>query len=114
MGRGSRTGFIENALTGFEIRPKHEAQAGETAPIDRSKLQYSPDTIVDAYDWERPISFVAGSQDDAARRQIIRNTIKNNSTREQLLQALGVSAGINVSDVADAFLIAPLTGALAG
>ncbi len=104
--------FIRQALSGFEIRPKVRSNPGETLAIDRRKLQYAdPEMIADAYDWEILNAFTSVSTDETQRRQSIGNSIVSDSTsgvRGQLLQALGVSAEIDLSDeVADAFLITP-------
>ncbi len=109
--------FISDALSGFEIRPAVQATPGETAPVDPGKLQYDPENIQAAYEWEQnPVTFQAETLDEAGRRQRISSSIVDTATvavRQQLCQALGISPDtINLDqtiagEVASAFLFAP-------
>jgi hypothetical protein len=109
--------FVDNALSGFEIRPTVQATPGETAPIDRSKLQYEPESIPTAYSWTQDIlTFQADPLDEPGRRQRISDSIVAPATvtaRQQLCAALGVSAETidlsqaSASAVANTFLFAP-------
>jgi hypothetical protein len=110
--------FVENALAGFEIRPKAKPQAGATAAIDPGVLQYSSESVPDAYRWEGFAEFVAGAGTDAERTQAIRDSLAKPTTadaRSQLLAAFDMpQATVNVTAAAaDAFLAAPQTGTLA-
>jgi len=102
--------FIEDALTGFEVRPAKQPTPGETAAIDCRNLQYSdPKIISDAFNFETLKAFAAKSQTEPQRRREIKKSIINSNNRNQILQALGISDGIDLSDaVADAFLFAPV------
>jgi hypothetical protein len=103
--------FVNNALSGFEIKPKNRVAAGETALISRSQLQFNTETLDNAYQWEILDTFAPAPLEDAVRKNIIETTI-DNPTRNQLLRSLGLSdveiQGITLSaSVADDFSIAP-------
>lgn len=108
--------FVEDALTGFEIRPKDATKPGVTADIPTDTLRYDPETVTDAYAWDAAAPFVATADDDAARREAIRKSLTGDAAskaREQLLSELGVVAAINLSpSVADSFTVAPLVEAV--
>lgn len=109
--------FVDDALSGFEIRPAVQVAPGETAPIDRSKLQYEPEVVQSAFSWtQAPLTFQSGSFSEPGRRQTISTSIIAPSTvvaRQQLCAALGVSTesiDLNqaiASTVANTFLLAP-------
>ncbi|GHO90556.1 hypothetical protein KSF_006040 [Reticulibacter mediterranei] len=109
--------FIVDALSGFEIRPAVQATPGETAPVDPGKLQYDPENIQAAYEWEQdPVAFQAETLDEAGRRQRISSSIVDAATlaaRQQLCQALGVNLetidldATIAGEVASDFLFAP-------
>ncbi|WP_287253203.1 DUF6603 domain-containing protein [Moorena sp. SIO4E2] len=104
--------FIENTLSGFEIKPKKQPDAGETHPIDRKELQSTTESVNDAYEWE----IIKHFQEEDGKD--IRNTIMDNSVkqaRENLLTALNLdSKEINISaEIADNLLLSPKIGALA-
>lgn len=107
--------FIKEALCGFEIRPAGEPIADVTKTIERSKLQYSKETIESAYDWAIYDTFQATTQNDSQRKEAINETIispDSSETRTRLMEAFGVSADISLSGkTADAFLIAPIVEA---
>ena len=106
--------FVSDTLTGFEITPAAQAVPGETAPIDRSKLQYDPETVV-AYSWTpEPPPFQADALDELTRRQRISSSLVDPTVataRQQLCTALGIGAdAIDVSQastIASTFLTAP-------
>jgi hypothetical protein len=113
--------LVEQALTGFEIKPKRPPTSGETRDIDRRLLQYSdPILIDDAFNFKPFKAFTAepygdaqsGESIDEQKRTRIKNSFVRKETidaRNRLLQALGFSAKeIDLSEtIADAFLIAP-------
>jgi hypothetical protein len=109
--------FVENALAGFEISPKARPQAGATAAIDPGVLQYSSDTVADAFGWEGFAEFAPDAGDSAARTQVIRDSLADAAVadvRARLLVAFGIQTTVTAGgDTADDFLVAPLTGALA-
>lgn len=105
--------IIEQALTGFEVRPNKPPTPGETAAIDRRNLQYADPKIINkAFNLETINAFTPQTLDEQQRRQNIKNSIANDATinaRKELLQSLGVNAEIDLSDaVSDEFLIAPM------
>jgi len=91
--------FIENALSGFEIKPKQQPDTGETHAINRSELEFSTGLLSNAYKWEdikvfTPMSFQGKTEEKTeAKKQkistIITESVKN--TRNSLLQKLGIS-----------------------
>jgi hypothetical protein len=103
--------FIEDALSGFEIIPRNPREAGETHLIECSNLQYSTESIPDAYNWEKLEPFQADSGKD---KEYINENIVTDLTataRNNLLQALGFSIDSNLIDLsnttADGFLKSP-------
>jgi Family of unknown function (DUF6603) len=96
--------FVNDALAGFEIKPAVQATPGETAPIDRSKLQFDTETITAAYSWtQNPLQFQADTalNDLTTRSKRISDSLADSSvatTRQQLCAAFGISAAaIDVS-----------------
>lgn len=102
-------GFVEQALTGFEISPKDPPAPGTTMTIPRTKLQFEdPDVVSDAFipQVAAPLTFDRGDDDD--RRKTIDGEIAQNAVRAQVIAALGITAEISLSAaVADEFLISP-------
>ena len=102
-------GFVEQALTGFEISPKAPPAPGTTMTIPRTKLQFEdPDVVSDAFTPQvaAPLTFDRGDDDD--RRKTIDGEIAQNAVRAQVIAALGITAEISLSAaVADEFLISP-------
>ena len=99
--------FIEGTLSGFEIKPRKQPQPGETHAIDRSQLQFSTETIDNAYRWENIQPFIQDSRD---AKQTIKSTIIESSTaRDDLLAHLGIDPKeVNLSSsIAEDFLISP-------
>ncbi len=109
--------FVEGALAGFEIRPKARPQAGATAAIDPGVLQYSSETVADAFKWESFAEFVPAAAGDAERRRDIKVTLAEPMTaaaRGHLLGAFGLQTTVTITAAAaDALLAAPSFGALA-
>jgi hypothetical protein len=103
--------FVEQTLAGFEIRPKNQPAPGMTASVQRSYLQFDTTPVPDAYAWESQAPFVATELDREQAIEVISDSLSNDATiaaREELLNALGVSALINLSGAAaTAFLIQP-------
>jgi len=93
--------FVEDVLSGFEIIPGTPPNAGETQAIDSSNLQYSTDSLPNAYDWENIEPFQA---DSGKKKKYINSNIIETSTvsaRNNLLQALGFSIDSNLIDLSD-------------
>jgi hypothetical protein len=110
--------FVPGTLAGFEIGPALRPPASETADIDRSNLQFTEQSISGAYQWQGASSFTASQQSDEQRRQAIKDSIASSNTaaaRSQILKAMGVTDEVDAAaTIADAFLVAPQIGALAG
>ncbi|HEX8068861.1 MAG TPA: DUF6603 domain-containing protein [Pyrinomonadaceae bacterium] len=109
--------FIEDALAGFEIRPKVQPQAGQTAAISAGTLQYSTDTLADAFGWESFAEFAPDAKGDADRALVIRHSLAAAAVaaaRSRLLGEFGMQTTVTASGAsADAFLATPQTGPLA-
>ncbi len=103
--------FIENTISGVEIKPKKQPDSGATKAIDRSNLQFSTDSINNAYHWEIISTFQEEKTKDI-RGTIVDNSVKN--TRETLLKALNLNSDEIAlsSTVADNFLASPKIGVL--
>jgi hypothetical protein len=111
-------GYIEQALSGFEIRPKARPAPGVTADIDRANLQYDPTNVQNAFYWETFKPFNSATEDDDARRERIRASLTRAETvaaRNQLLRDLGLSVNLTLNgSTADAFSVPPQVGTMAG
>ena len=107
-------GYIEQALSGFEIRPKNPPAPGMTSDIDIGALQYDPTNVRDAFSWEPFKSFSVSTESDDARRERIRSGLMQAETieaRNRLLQSLGLSPNLTLSEsTADAFSVPPQVG----
>lgn len=104
------TRFVENTLSGFRITPAQPPQAGRTHDIEVKYLQDNVVPIQTAYSWQTLEPFNANTSDNPQqRRDRIRNTIANNSQRNEVLEALGLtSTPVNVSGaIANSFIFAP-------
>jgi len=102
--------FIENVLSGFEIKPNKTHKPGKTQAVDRANLQYEPERAANHYFWEPQIPFQADSSGDSNRRDRIRATVTKNSGRENLLKSLGFDPDrdVDLSEaIADDFIITP-------
>ncbi|HKQ91674.1 MAG TPA: DUF6603 domain-containing protein, partial [Blastocatellia bacterium] len=109
--------FIENALSGFEIRPKTKSKlqsGGETAAIERRKLQADGFNLAGEFRWESVKTFTAATFDsEQKRRDELRKTLATGAAaRNAILAALGFTPDdlgkIALSAAqADHFLIAP-------
>jgi len=105
--------FIDNALAGFAITPASAPEPGQTTPVDRSALRYSPERVPDAYGWTGPVApFTPSGQDDDARKQVIRTQLADSAAltaRQALLQALGFDpATVSLQPaLVDVFVIPP-------
>jgi hypothetical protein len=110
-------GFIDGALSGFEIRPKMRPAPGVTADIDRANLQYDPTDVQNAFYWENFKPFNASTESDDARRERIRASLAQTETveaRDRLLRDLGLSVNLTINEsTADAFSVPPQVGVLA-
>jgi hypothetical protein len=103
--------FIENTLSGLEIKPKKQPDTGATKAINRSELQFSTTPINNAYHWQTIGTF----QEETTKN--IRNTIVDNAvnnTRDNLLKALNLkSEEIDLSaTIVDNLLGSPKIGVL--
>jgi hypothetical protein len=81
--------FIENTLSGLEIKPKKQPDTGATKAINRSELQFSTTPINNAYHWQTIGTFQEETTKD------IRNTIVDNAVnnaRDNLLKALNLNS----------------------
>lgn len=109
--------FVDDALAGYEIRPKAKPQVGATAAIDPGVLQYSSETVPDAFAWETFAEFTPGTGSDAERLSAIKHSLTQPATasaRAHLLSAFGLLTTVTVTDTAaDALFAAPRIGTLA-
>ena len=103
--------FIENTLSGLEIKPKKQPDTGTTKAINRSKLQFSPTPINNAYHWRTISTFQEETTKDISST-IVDNAVNN--TRDNLLKALNLnSEEIDLSaTIADNLLGSPKIGVL--
>ncbi|MBO1349177.1 MAG: hypothetical protein EBE86_018095 [Hormoscilla sp. GUM202] len=104
------TKFIDNALSGFEIKPGKPPVPGQTHAVDRSNLQFEPEPASADYRWESQTPFQASTLKDDQRRERISNTLVQNPSRDRLLQNMGFDPSKYVDlnkEVAADFLIAP-------
>ncbi|MFM2378777.1 MAG: hypothetical protein RLZZ143_1355, partial [Cyanobacteriota bacterium] len=103
--------FIENTLSGLEIKPKKQPELGATQAINRSELQFSPVSIDNAYHWQTIGTFQEETTKDISNT-IVDNAVNN--TRENLLKALNLnSEEIDLSaTIADNLLGLPKIGVL--
>ncbi|NEP52468.1 MAG: hypothetical protein F6K65_28185, partial [Moorea sp. SIO3C2] len=105
--------FVENTLSGFEIKPKKQPDAGETHPIERQNLKFTLESVNDAYEWEDIGAFQEKSGEDISST-IIKDSVKQ--AREDLLKAMNLDLDIREIDlsetIADHFLLSPKIGAL--
>lgn len=103
--------FIENTLSGLEIKPKKQPDTGTTQAINRSKLQFSPTPINKAYHWQTISTFQEETTKDISST-IVDNAVNN--TRDNLLKALNLnSEEIDLSaTIADNLLGSPKIGVL--
>lgn len=103
--------FIENTLSGLEIKPKKQPEPGATQAINRSELQFSTTSINNAYHWRTISTFQEETTKDISST-IVDNAVKN--SRENLLKALNLnSEKIDLSaTIADNLLGSPKIGVL--
>jgi hypothetical protein len=100
--------FVEQALSGFEIRPAAAADPDTGATVGRNKWQYDDAPVSPTFGWQAgPGEPIGGERATAA---VVRDTIAAATTvtaRARLLNALGVTATIDVDpSAADAFVTA--------
>ncbi|WP_367267609.1 DUF6603 domain-containing protein [Okeania sp. SIO2C9] len=105
--------FIENTLSGFEIKPKKQHEPGETHAVNRQNLLFTTELVSNAYEWETIKVF----NEEGGKN--IRDTITESSVktaRENLLRAMNLDLDIREIDlsenIADNFLLSPKIGAL--
>jgi hypothetical protein len=103
--------FIENTLSGLEIKPKKQPEPGATQAINRSELQFSTTQINNAYHWQTIGTFQEETTKDISST-IVDNAVNN--TRDNLLKALNLnSEEIDLSaTIADNLLGSPKIGVL--
>jgi hypothetical protein len=102
-------GFIDNALTGFEITPANPPKADRTKPVNRDYFKYETYPLANAFGWEGRVTFKPLEfSDDAAKTKIKDTIMKNSGVRETLLKSMGVDWPIDLNDTAaDDFLYGP-------
>ncbi|NEQ38263.1 MAG: hypothetical protein F6K40_19155 [Okeania sp. SIO3I5] len=105
--------FIENTLSGFEIKPKEEPKPGETHAVNRQDLQFTTESVNNAYEWET-IKVFNEEEGKDIRETITESSVK--TARENLLRAMNLDLDIREIDlsenIADNFLLSPKIGAL--
>ncbi|MCZ8049973.1 MULTISPECIES: DUF6603 domain-containing protein [unclassified Microcystis] len=103
--------FIENTLSGLEIKPKKQPEPGATQAINRRELQFSTTQINNACHWQTIGTFHEETTKDISST-IIDNAVNN--TRENLLKALNLnSEEIDLSaTIANNLLGSPKIGVL--
>lgn len=98
-------GFVERALSGFEIRPGADAEPSTGATVGRDDWQYADSPVVPSYRWEDSPADPLGGQPASAPG--IRDTIAADATvaaRTRLLAVLGITTPIDIdASIADAF-----------
>lgn len=106
--------FVEGTFSGFRIVPALEPTPGNTANIEIAKLKYDTKLFESPYLWETHPAFGGSTGDKSAteRRNKIKETLANNSTRNSILEALGFKPAqavtVNADAIADAFVFAPV------
>jgi hypothetical protein len=106
--------FVENALSGFNIRPRNDCLPGQAAAIPRSKLQGAVSGETAEYRWAAVKTFAAVSFDsEQKRRDELRRTLAAGAAvRSAVLKGLGFMPE-DVGRIAleerlvDDFLVAP-------
>ena len=110
--------FINQALSGFEIKPKNPPKPGETQNIDRRNLSYDSESLRDFYDWQELAQFSTSAEaDEDVRERAISSSINTkDAERRELLSELGFSSTeineidlqeFNPENIEQAFMIAP-------
>lgn len=88
--------FIENVLSGYQIKPAPRQQTGATQVIDRKNLAYDQESVDGGYQWRSFFEFKKNDEQDENKRQVrIEETINRRDVsdkRTRLLQSLGLSA----------------------
>ena len=109
--------FLENVPSGVAVTPRKQPARREIATIDLGVFQFSDtqykrsgDPI--AFVWEKVSPFQPVEMPEPkARRDEIRKGVERNSTRDSLLDAMGVKVTVNVrKEIADEFVGAPQIG----
>ncbi|MGK7880324.1 MAG: DUF6603 domain-containing protein [Crocosphaera sp.] len=83
--------FIENTLSGFEIKPKKQHEPVEPHAIDRQNLKFTTESVNDAYQWENIQPFIADTQ-KATKKTINDTIIAKSDNRNNLLRNLGITS----------------------
>ena len=100
--------FIDNTLAGLEIEPGEPPTAGRIKEIDRSFIRYETTPIDNAIQWFDGTAFNAAELDEAGARNEINTSIKTNTGRDALLESLGITAPIDLTDsIANAYVLPP-------
>jgi hypothetical protein len=91
--------LIENAIVGYDIVPGEPPIAGHTQSIKRDLLQFTPQTVTDAFVDNAIGSFTASAPnpgDDPAANLVlwtrVQSEIHSNQTRDTMLKAMGFTA----------------------
>ena len=113
----NRVRFIENVLSGYQIKPATGGTFGETHLIDQDKLNYDEESANTTYKWQPVSAFVLNAEgNENTRQDSIQATIVKDSVvdqRTKLLKGLGLSdIAIDLSDFSEegmeqAFVISP-------
>lgn len=109
--------FLENVPSGVEVTPRKQPARREIATIDLNVFAFTDTAYTRggdpaAFVWEKlnPFQPVEGL-DPKARRDEIKKGVEHNSTRDSLLDAMGVRVTVDIKkDVADQFAGAPQVG----
>src|SRR5262249_26968924 len=101
--------FLENVATGIEITPSAPPDAGKTKEIEVDNFKYADANYRDDFNWQQGSKFNLEKTDDAAaRRKKIADTISSNKQRDALMHELGMTFAITMGKtVADDFVTAP-------
>ncbi|MEM9685980.1 MAG: DUF6603 domain-containing protein, partial [Bacteroidota bacterium] len=102
------TQFIEDTFSGLQIVPGNEPTPGISNVINRSFVRYETSTMADAIVWETRAAFTDAALDETTTRSTINSGIKTNTSRDTLLNDLGISSTIDLTDsIADALILTP-------
>ena len=109
--------FLENVASGVEVTPRKQSARRQIAIIDLSVFKFSDTQYTKggdpaAFVWEKVSPFQPVERPDpTSRRDEIKKGVERNSTRDSLLNAMGVKVTVNIrKEVADEFVGAPQIG----
>ena len=100
--------FIGEAFAGLEIVPANPPIPGASNLIDRSFVQYETSPVANAIKWETRDAFTDAGLTEANARSTINSSIKTNAIRDTLLDDLGMSSTIDLTDsIANDLILTP-------